>query len=213
MTTEHPAMDNRQCSAQRWRQNRTSLPMLKTAAAMVNPVALAETAGNLITQVPAFAGYLGAGGAYAVAGRLGQDQDPKAVASAVADALTYKPRTDAGQHLTGTILTPLTLLNQALSGRPQGSGCHDSPMAGALTEATGQMLPAFIAPAISGVESVRNRITRQAADVAPRIDPVITDQPPRQDVPLASLQLMTRPPRPPISFPHLTSTRRFRRRV
>ncbi len=157
------------------------VPALRTAAAMGNPVAVAETAGNLLTQIPAFAGYLVGGGATAAGRALGlTDRDPKEVGGAVADAMTYHPRTDAGRHLTETVLSPLTALNQGAEwAGHKVADATGSPGAGALTEATGQMLPAFVAPAAKGAKAIREKFRPPAAEPAA---PTFTHIPGREGV-------------------------------
>ncbi|MCX7173431.1 MAG: hypothetical protein NT159_05835, partial [Proteobacteria bacterium] len=164
------------------------MPALKTVAAMGNPVAVAETAGNLLTQIPAFAGYLAAGGATAVGRMLGDtDQDPKEAGGAVADAMTYHPRTEAGQHLSETVLLPLTKLNEGAEwAGHKVADATGSPVAGALTEATGQMLPAFVAPAVSRARAFRESLGAAADDI-PRAKPALEPAPlaePRGFIPI-----------------------------
>src|SRR5205814_10618994 len=104
-----------------------------------------ETALNVTTGfVFGFPAYLGGGVGTLAARSLGlSDDDPKEIAKRFSEAVTYKPMMPAGQRLTASTLYPLTVLTVAseLSGH-KVADVTGSAAAGALTEATIQMLPA-----------------------------------------------------------------------
>lgn len=108
------------------------------------PIEAALTIGS--GMVLGFPAYLGGGLGTLAARSMGigdPDQDPQEVAKRYADAVTYHPFSEKGKRLAETLLSPLTLLNE--KAEQAGHGVTDltgSPTAGALTEATIQMLPA-----------------------------------------------------------------------
>ncbi len=92
---------------------------MKTMRAIGQVYPVAETAANLSSQVVALpvAGVAGLG---AMAGKaLGlTDADPAEVVHDVSGALTYKPQTELGQHLTGAAMYPFEKLAEV--GRAAG---------------------------------------------------------------------------------------------
>lgn len=88
----------------------TLAPAGRTVRAMVDPVAVAETAGHLATGAVAMpvAGLAGLGAAAAKA--FGADVDPAQVVHKTAEALTYAPKTKRGEHLSHAVLYPLERL-------------------------------------------------------------------------------------------------------
>jgi len=103
-----------------------------------------ETALNLATGVTlGFPGYLigGIGGLIA-RHTYSPETDPKDIAEAFANALTYHPMTQKGQHLTATANLPLTALAEgAEKAGHKVSDVTGSAAAGAITESTLGMLP------------------------------------------------------------------------
>ena len=85
---------------------------LKTLRAIGQVYPALETGANLATQAVALpvAGLAGIG---AIAGNaLGADLDPAATVHNVGQALTYQPRTELGQHLTGAAMYPFEKLHE-----------------------------------------------------------------------------------------------------
>lgn len=121
------------------------------AGTLVGPL---EAAANVATgAVLGFPGYIisGAGGLAAKA--LGANVDPADLASRVSQALTYQPKTGAGQRLASAVQAPLEWLNE--KSLPAGQNVADfvadhgasptsSKWAGAITAAAIQTLPAVL---------------------------------------------------------------------
>lgn len=114
--------------------------------------------------------YLGAGVGTLAARGLGlTDADPKEVASEFASAVTYHAQTQAGQRLSNAVTLPLTALNDmAEKAGHKVTDVTGSAGAGALTEATIQMLPAPI------ISSLARRLggdipTKEATDSTAKV--------------------------------------------
>lgn len=111
---------------------------------LYGPVEMALNAGSGFAF--GFPTYLAAGGITAAARGLGimsEDTDPKEIATKFSQAVTYQPFSEAGKRLSEALMLPLTDL--AAGSEKTGKKVVDvtgSPGAGALTEATIQMLPA-----------------------------------------------------------------------
>jgi hypothetical protein len=121
---------------------------VKDAATVYAPI---EAALNVATGAAfGFPGYLigGIGGdiAHWV---YSPDTDPKEIAKTFSDALTYQPHTEAGARFTSALTYPLrALMDMSESAGKTAAEKTGSPVAGALTEATIQMLPSFLIPAL-----------------------------------------------------------------
>ncbi|TAK84197.1 MAG: hypothetical protein EPO20_15100 [Betaproteobacteria bacterium] len=87
-------------------------PAAKTVRAMTDPVAVGETAAHLATGAVAMpvAGIAGLGAAAAKA--FGAEVDPVAVVEKTGSALTYRPKTERGEHLARATLYPLEKLGE-----------------------------------------------------------------------------------------------------
>ncbi len=135
-----------------------------------------EAVLNLATGLGAgFPAYM-VGGVSGLARRaLGSDEDPKEIAAKYAEAVTYQPRTEQGQATAETLATPFTLLTEGAekAGKFVASKL-DSPVAGALTEATIQTLPlpllASLGRRMAGRKPAPTAFPDAAEQIAP--DPV-----------------------------------------
>lgn len=145
-------------------------PALKTAQAVASGYPVAETAANLLTMgvaLPA-AGLAGIGTAAARALGL-TDKEPADVVHAVSGAMTYQPKTELGQHLTGAAMYPFEML--AKGGAAAGDkvlNATGSPVAATAVDTAINALPMAIAPAAKGIQAARARL-------APTIEPVQID--------------------------------------
>lgn len=134
-------------------------PALQTVKDMSTVYAPVETGLNAATGLlfgfPAYIG--GALGGLTAKHVLGMDVDPKEMAETISRVFTYVPKTEAGQRLTGNVMLPLDLLQkgaewtgQAVTragmalNAPEGA----TATAGAVTDATIQMLPAVLLGAL-----------------------------------------------------------------
>lgn len=98
----------------------------------------------------AFPAYLG-GGVGQIINRVSglSEDDPKEIATRFAQAMTYQPRTAAGQRLAATVMLPFSTLTEA--SEKAGHAVAEktgSPAAGALTEATVATLPPILIGAL-----------------------------------------------------------------
>lgn len=126
-------------------------PAAKTIEAIGAVYPVAETAANLATQAVAMpvAGIAGLGATAAKA--VGFDVDPAAVVHDTADALTYQPQTELGQHLTGATMYPLEKLAEA--GRYAGDKTLDatgSPAAATAVDTAINLAPMALGVRIKG---------------------------------------------------------------
>lgn len=147
-------------------------PALKTVQAVASGYPVAETAANLLTMgvaLPA-AGLAGLGTAAARALGL-TDKEPADVVHAVSGAMTYQPKTELGQHLTGAAMYPFEML--ARGGAAAGDkvlNATGSPVAATAVDTAINSLPMAIAPAAKGIQAARARLA-PTVELAP-IDPV-----------------------------------------
>ncbi len=137
----------------------------QTAADVGSVYPAVETALNVGSGIAlGFPMYLGAGVGTLMARGMGlSEEDPQEVAKKYSAAVTYQPMTEAGKRLTETALLPLNALMEAAT--PTGHKVTDvtgSPAAGALTEATIQMLPAVLLGTL-GRRLSGNTPTRESA--------------------------------------------------
>lgn len=105
--------------------------------------AAANTGTGLLTGFPAYIGSALLG--LAQKHLLGMDVDPKEMAETSQAIATYQPKGPEGLRLAGQLAYPLQLVNEA--GEAGGHKVTDvtgSPVAGAITEATIQMLPGIL---------------------------------------------------------------------
>ncbi len=117
----------------------------QTVADMATLYAPIETALNVTSgMLLGFPAYLGGGVGTLIARGLGlSEDDPKEIAKKFSEAVTFQPITQAGKRLTETALLPLTaLMEGSEAAGKKVTDVTGSPVAGALTEATIQMLPA-----------------------------------------------------------------------
>jgi hypothetical protein len=148
-----------------------SSPFMETATdiGMVYPAL--EAAAHAITGfVGGFPGYLGGGVGQIINRALGRsDELPSEVGKKVGEAFTYQPKTERGKRLAGKVMSPFTALTAA--GESGGHAVTDvtgSPAAGALTEGTIQMAPAFLGgPMARAHEATMPKFTGREA-VAPK---------------------------------------------
>ena len=150
---------------------------VKDAATVYAPV---EAAFNLATGVAfGFPGYLlgGIGGLIA-RHTYSPDTDPKEIATRYAEVLTYHPRTEAGERFTGALTYPLKVLMEFSeeSGKDVADKTGSAGLA-SITEATIQMLPAFLIPAfgrrVHGKTPTNSDIYTAAQELAPAASPPV----------------------------------------
>ncbi len=121
---------------------------MRTMEAIGQVYPVAETAANIATMGVALpvAGIAGLGAAAAQA--MGADVDPAQTVHDVAGAMTYQPRTELGQHLTGAAMYPFEQLAKA--GRAAGDATFEatgSPAAAAAVDTAINASPIAIGPA------------------------------------------------------------------
>ena len=138
-------------TAQDGAKKRTALQEMgqtvKDTATVYAPI---EGALHLATGIAGgFPAYLAGGiGGLIARHTYSPDTDPKEIATKFAEAMTYKPRTDAGERFTSALTYPLrTLMEWSESAGKKVADKTDSAVAAGITEATIQMLPAFLIPA------------------------------------------------------------------
>ncbi|MES2348493.1 MAG: hypothetical protein V4641_13100, partial [Pseudomonadota bacterium] len=145
-------------------------PAIQTVKDIGSVYAPIEAALNVVTgAVGGFPAYLGGGIGQLINRAIGADDaDPKVVATRFAEAMTYQPRTEAGQRLTNTIMLPLHALMEGSTKAGEAvADATGSPVAAAITEATIQTLPLPILAAFG--RSLAGKLTqpgdfRAAAD-------------------------------------------------
>jgi hypothetical protein len=121
---------------------------VKDAATVYAPI---EAGLNLATgAVLGFPAYLLGGiGGLVARHTYSPDTDPKEIATKFAQVMTYAPMTDAGTRFTTTVTSPLHALVEMSESAGKGvADKTDSPTLAAITEATIQMLPAFLVPSM-----------------------------------------------------------------
>jgi hypothetical protein len=155
------------------------MPVLKTAAAMVNPVAIGEAAANLGSQMIAtpLAGLAGLGTAAANALGL-TDRTGADTVQSVGDALTYHPHTELGKTASDLVSYPFQKLAEA--GQWAGSHTLDatgSPIAAAAVDTAVNVLPAmFLDPAVRVAQRRTNSpVVDRHVDNAPLNEAVVSE--------------------------------------
>lgn len=156
----------------------------ETTAKVMFPVGQLEAALNLTSGVVGGGLAYMAGGVKQLAARaLGTDDtDPQEVGKRWANAVTYEPRTASGQRMSSIANTPLEKLSDwSVQGGHWVTDKTGSAVAGALTEATIQTLPAALlgalgrglagkTPAPGDFRAAADNLSR-GADGVPKADP------------------------------------------
>lgn len=161
-------------------------PALKTVQAVASGYPVAETAANLLTMgvaLPA-AGLAGIGTAAARAFGL-TDKEPADVVHAVSGAMTYQPKTDLGQHLTGAAMYPFEML--AKGGAAAGDKVLDatgSPAAATAVDTAINALPMAVAPGVKAARSARERFRTPTEEARPVAAESASTGEPRGFIPL-----------------------------
>ena len=147
-------------TAQEGAKKRTALEEMgqtvKDTATVYAPI---EGALHLATGIAGgFPAYLAGGiGGLIARHTYSPETDPKEIATKFAEAMTYKPRTDAGERFTSALTYPLrTLMEWSESAGKKVADKTDSAAAAGITEATIQMLPAFLIPAFGRMTHGKN---------------------------------------------------------
>lgn len=158
----------------------TMAPAGRTVRAMVDPVAVAETAGHLATGAVAMpvAGLAGLGAAAAKA--FGADVDPAQVVHKTAEALTYAPKTKRGEHLSHAVLYPLEKL--AEGARNVGEQAQDAGASPGTSTAIETTILGVLPLAVPGAARSASRVEIGGKRTAPAR---ATEPPPAQPEPAA----------------------------
>lgn len=103
---------------------------------------------------------------------LGEDVDPEKIAHTISQAVTYDPITDAGKRLMKTQNIPLDVMSREMhvAGRAVARKT-DSPMLGAITESTGDVLSMAAAGKVADAGLSGFGAAKVATDAATKLHP------------------------------------------